>query len=421
GYDRISVYTSTSPPPPTYGVSSPPSSWKVAGCYSDQILWRTLTAKYTSGSMTVEKCSDYCKGYKYFGVEYGNECYCGDQLSNGGSAMDASGCNMKCSGNSGQFCGGSNRLGMYETNSYPTSPSPSPSPKPSPSPSPAASPKPSPSPSPAASPSPSPASSPSPSPVPSYGVSAAPANWKVSGCFSDQRLYRTLTAKYTSGSMTVQKCADSCAGYKYFGVEYGDECYCGNVIANGGSSQDIKGCNMACTGNNKQFCGGSDRLGLYESTSTVTIPSPSPSPSPSPASTKVSELSDADIQNMVKTLNSIRAAAGRGPVTHDIRLSKAAADHSKDMASHCTMTHNGFDGSSFGERINRYASWTWAGEIIGAGFGSTTDIMNAWKGSSTHYNIMVNSNAKQVGFALITNNGCGQYKTYWSGELANLK
>ncbi|KAI8811928.1 WSC domain-containing protein, partial [Cladochytrium replicatum] len=275
GYDRISLYTSTTPPPPTYGVSSPPSNWKVAGCYSDQILWRTLTAKYTSGSMTVEKCSDNCKGYKFFGVEYGNECYCGDTLSNGGTSMDASGCNMKCSGNSGQFCGGSNRLGLYETNSYPTSPSPSPSPKPSASPSPVASPSPSPkpsaSPSPVASPSPSPVTSPSPLPVPTYGVSAAPSNWKVSGCYSDQRIYRTLTGKYTSGSMTVQKCADSCAGYKYFGVEYGDECYCGNVLANGGSSQDIKGCNMACKGNSKLFCGGSDRLGLYESTS-PTVP-----------------------------------------------------------------------------------------------------------------------------------------------------
>ena len=50
--------------------------------------------------------------------------------------------------------------------------------------------------------------------------------------------------------MTVQKCIDGCAasGYTSAGVEYGSECYCGNVSYQPGQSAAQNECSMACLG-----------------------------------------------------------------------------------------------------------------------------------------------------------------------------
>jgi glucan 1,3-beta-glucosidase len=93
--------------------------------------------------MTIELCQAACKGsgYVYAGVEYAVECcmlflpfsflflifvndlkYLSDALSGcdnavrngGGPAPDGSTqCNMACSGNTAEICGGPNRLDLY--------------------------------------------------------------------------------------------------------------------------------------------------------------------------------------------------------------------------------------------------------------------------------------------------------------------
>jgi hypothetical protein len=39
-----------------------------------------------------------------------------------------------------------------------------------------------------------------------------------------------------SGTMTVEQCAKFCSDYIYFGVEYSQECYCGNTLAAGSTT-----------------------------------------------------------------------------------------------------------------------------------------------------------------------------------------
>lgn len=44
------------------------------------------------------------------------------------------------------------------------------------------------------------------------------------GCYTDLPSYRTLqSASYSDDSMTVESCAAYCAGWAWFGVEYGRE------------------------------------------------------------------------------------------------------------------------------------------------------------------------------------------------------
>lgn len=73
--------------------------------------------------MTIENCLSTCQsnGYWYAGVEYGSQCWCDDFIqpySYSGLCIDLSQCNMKCNGNAGEWCGGSNALNIYSYSPY---------------------------------------------------------------------------------------------------------------------------------------------------------------------------------------------------------------------------------------------------------------------------------------------------------------
>jgi len=143
---------------------------------------------YRSG-MTVEMCAAYCSEYKYFGVEYSQECYCGNIIHNGTTLDTQGGCNMECPGNTAQQCGGSGRMNFYQQSTVSTALS-----------------------------------------LPtSYSVATNNAvvdGWNYLTCVVEPLQLginaRALTgAIFYSGSMTIGYCASQCAGYTYFGVEYG--------------------------------------------------------------------------------------------------------------------------------------------------------------------------------------------------------
>ena len=85
---------------------------------SDTANARALTGDYYSDGtkMTDESCIAYCSGKKYgiAGLEYSQECFCGNTLGSGSIATPAGDCNMGCSGNSSEACGGPNRLTVFE-------------------------------------------------------------------------------------------------------------------------------------------------------------------------------------------------------------------------------------------------------------------------------------------------------------------
>lgn len=63
--------------------------------------------------MTLEKCASVCSSYSYFGVEYGRECYCGNDLNEGSIEAPASDCSFPCPGKLTETCGAGNRLNLY--------------------------------------------------------------------------------------------------------------------------------------------------------------------------------------------------------------------------------------------------------------------------------------------------------------------
>ncbi|CAH1232039.1 WSCD2 [Branchiostoma lanceolatum] len=87
------------------------------GCYEDSVIpsLRTLQEEFLSDyrRMTVEKCLNHCRKryFPFVGLEFGGECYCGKQLHRGPASV--SDCNVTCPGHENSTCGGVNRLTVY--------------------------------------------------------------------------------------------------------------------------------------------------------------------------------------------------------------------------------------------------------------------------------------------------------------------
>ena len=132
------------------------------------------------------------------------------------------GCNMPCSGNATEQCGGGNHLTVFYNGGGTISTNP------------------------------------------------GPPGWTSLGCYTDGGA-RTLTTGMAvpggASAMTVALCTAACKqnSFTLAGVEYANECYCGNAFSNGGvPAQDITTCNMVCAGNKTEWCGGPNRLNVYQ-------------------------------------------------------------------------------------------------------------------------------------------------------------
>lgn len=178
--------------------------------------------------MTQESCISFCseQNYVYAGTEYAQECYCGNNFSNGGSSTSAADCNMPCSGNSSETCGAGNRLSVFWSGVAPPPP---------------------------------------PETVPSVGL------WQSLGCYSDGNVRTLGFGVNTDGPNTIESCTEACfnAGYPLAGAEYSVQCFCGSSFAAGAGPTPLSDCNMVCAGNSSEFCGGPNRLNVYNYTGSL--------------------------------------------------------------------------------------------------------------------------------------------------------
>jgi WSC domain len=73
--------------------------------------------------------------------------------------------------------------------------------------------------------------------------------------------------------MTLEMCAQNCAGYNFFGTEYADECYCGYTLSTSLKAPETD-CTSYCSGNPSEICGTNNRLSVYQNS--VYAPPPPP-------------------------------------------------------------------------------------------------------------------------------------------------
>ena len=102
------------------------------------------------------------------------------------------------------------------------------------------------------------------------------------------------------------------------------------------------------------------------------------------------------------------------PLTWNAKLGAAAQEHSDDMARNDFMGHEGSDGSTPDERIERhgyhYRSW---GENVAAGQLDTRAVVQRWLESPGHCKNIMNAKITEMGMALTENKG-SEYRQYWT-------
>ncbi|KJR85010.1 uncharacterized protein SPSK_11004 [Sporothrix schenckii 1099-18] len=198
--------------------------WVYQGCYTEGSAGRALAAlSQTNNDMSYEECASYCVDYAYFGVEYGDQCYCGNFLAPGSVPAAETDCSTYCAGDAAELCGAGNRLNVYLQSGARTGP---PAPKPR----------------------------------------LAATDFVYQGCYTEATAGRALgSASISAANMTYEACAAHCLSgtatrYTVFGVEYGTQCYCGDTLAAGSVQTNESACTMACGGDAFELCGGPSLL-----------------------------------------------------------------------------------------------------------------------------------------------------------------
>ncbi|PFH59316.1 hypothetical protein XA68_12517 [Ophiocordyceps unilateralis] len=223
--------TALVPPTPTPAVVAQHrpavGGYRLVSCWTEGNKTRALSGTtFTNDTMTLDKCMEFCSKYNYWGTEYGRECYCGNSLSPSSNTAPLSDCNMPCGGNGSEYCGAGDRLELYSTTSAPATPTP----------------------------------------TATLTHKTTVSSYTLMGCMAEPTSARALSHKTTLAGKTTtnEACAAACAGSRYFGTEYGNECYCGTFVNAGARAAPLTDCSMACAGDAYQYCGGADRLELYE-------------------------------------------------------------------------------------------------------------------------------------------------------------
>ncbi|MEU6478189.1 CAP domain-containing protein [Streptomyces sp. NPDC047017] len=114
---------------------------------------------------------------------------------------------------------------------------------------------------------------------------------------------------------------------------------------------------------------------------------------------------------IVALVNAERAKAGCSALTLDPALTKAAQEHSADMAAHQNMSHTGSDGSAPSDRISAAGyDWSAYGENVAYGYATPEEVMAGWMASPGHRANILDCSFKEIGV------GLAQPGSYWTQD-----
>lgn len=130
GGNRLDLYSGPATTPTSNPTSAPtsigpgsatglPAGWKYGGCFVDNLDGRILSVQQPDNQqLTIESCVNACigAGYTVAGMEYSIQCFCGNEIINGGVlATQQTDCNANCGGSAAEQCGAGNRMSIYYT------------------------------------------------------------------------------------------------------------------------------------------------------------------------------------------------------------------------------------------------------------------------------------------------------------------
>lgn len=95
------------------------TSGRSLGCYQDDQTNRLLDGYYVNNKEmnSPGKCIEIClqSGFTYAGVQYGNECFCGNASPPSSVQLPDASCDRKCPGDVTKNCGGYFTMNVFET------------------------------------------------------------------------------------------------------------------------------------------------------------------------------------------------------------------------------------------------------------------------------------------------------------------
>jgi len=175
-------------------------------CVSDGSRIRLLEDKNDMTANTPTACIKLCarKGYKYAGVQYGRQCFCGNEAPPSNRIRPMTECSYTCNGDASQKCGGRRRMNVYK------------------------------------------------------------AVWNGQ-CVSDGVRNHLLDDENDMTANTPTACIKLCTskGYKYAGVKMESQCFCGNEEPPSDRIRPLTECGSPCNGDTSQKCGGRGRMNVY--------------------------------------------------------------------------------------------------------------------------------------------------------------
>ena len=170
------------------------------GCYTDSKNRDLAGFTFSSPKMTPKLCQDTCRQR---GFSYAGVQYYRQCFCGNsyGKLGKSNKCNTPCAGNSKEICGGSWANSVYDTSFI--------------------------------------------------------------GCYRDSKTRDLAGFRFSSPRMTKKLCMDSCRkkGFQYAGLQYSNQCFCGNSYGKLGKSNN---CNMPCSGNSQEICGGNWANSVYQ-------------------------------------------------------------------------------------------------------------------------------------------------------------
>jgi uncharacterized protein YkwD len=117
-----------------------------------------------------------------------------------------------------------------------------------------------------------------------------------------------------------------------------------------------------------------------------------------------------ELKALIEEHNRERSAAGLPPLTANAKLEAAARFHAKDMAEHYKLTHDGSDGSTVAQRVERQGYHPQkTGENIAEGYESIPDVMKGWM-NSPHHKANILGDFTEMGVARVDSE---DGKPYW--------
>ncbi|XP_014241726.1 uncharacterized protein LOC106662269 isoform X3 [Cimex lectularius] len=196
-----------------------PVSSNYIGCFYDSNLNRLLVNAYKDfdGKLTPEACVSFCYrgGYRYAGVQHKSNCYCGSEVPLSNKRSQETECDLPCPGDGSIYCGGSARSSVYYTE-----------------------------------------------------ITDYSEDDRLLGCYKDSDKNRILSGERLvfNENNTPRLCMNTCLSlnYKFSGVQYGNECYCGNRRPPRDLEVAERDCLTPCPGDKRKKCGGGWRLLVFE-------------------------------------------------------------------------------------------------------------------------------------------------------------